>query len=180
MHFIAFPLVAAAGAVGYGGAVYFALSHGFAKAAMFLSAGTLLHVAGHDRIDELDDIAPRLPISMLAFGLAGVSLIGLPPSGGFVAKWLLLEAALGSGQWWWAVVIMAGGLLAGAYVFRVASRAFVPRSTQPTVPGVRPLEWSALVLAGVACIMGLAASLPLSLLPDGNAQLGMMIDRGLQ
>ncbi|MGI9324969.1 MAG: complex I subunit 5 family protein [Pseudomonadales bacterium] len=178
--FIAFPLVAATGAIGYGGAVYFALSHGFAKAAMFLSAGTLLHVAGHDRIDELDEIAARLPMSMLAFGLAGLSLMGLPPSGGFIAKWLLLEAALRSGQWWWAVVILIGGLLAGVYVLRVASHAFVTGSTQPMVPGVRRLEWSALVLASIACVMGLAASFPLSLLSDGSIQLGLLIDGELQ
>lgn len=178
--FIAFPLVAAAGATGYGGAVYFALSHGFAKAAMFLSAGTLLHVAGHDRIDELDEIAPRLPISMLAFGLAGISLMGLPPSGGFIAKWMLLEAALGSGQWWWAVVILLGGLLAGVYVFRVTSRAFATKSTAPTVPALRRLEWSALVLAAIACLMGLAANLPLSLLSHVGTHSALLIGGGLQ
>ncbi|MGI9328433.1 MAG: complex I subunit 5 family protein [Pseudomonadales bacterium] len=178
--FVAFPLVAATGAIGYSGAVYFALSHGFAKAAMFLSAGTLLHVAGHDRIDELGEIAPRLPISMLAFGIAGFSLMGLPPSGGFIAKWLLLEAAFQSGQWWWAVVILIGGLLAGVYVFRVASPAFVPMAKRPPVTGVRRLEWSALFLASIACIMGLLANFPLSLLSAGPVQLGPLIDGKLQ
>ena len=40
--------------------------------------------------------------------------MGLPPSGGFVAKAMLLTAAVGEGQWWWALVILVGGLLAGA------------------------------------------------------------------
>ncbi|MGI9325907.1 MAG: complex I subunit 5 family protein [Pseudomonadales bacterium] len=178
--FIAFPLVAAAGATGYGAAVYFALSHGFAKAAMFLSAGTLLHAAGHDRIDELDEIASRMPISMLAFGLAGISLMGLPPSGGFIAKWMLLEAAMGSGQWWWAVVILLGGLLAGVYVFRVASLAFATKTVQPAVPTLRRLEWSALVLAAISCLMGLAANLPLSLLSQVSTHSELIVGGGMQ
>ena len=40
-------------------------------------------------------------------------LIGLPPSGGFIAKWMLLQAAIGSGEWGWATLILAGSLLAG-------------------------------------------------------------------
>ena len=59
----------------------------------------------------------------LAFALAGVSLVGLPPSGGFAAKWLLLSAAVATGQWWWAVVIVLGGLLTGAYLVLVLMRA---------------------------------------------------------
>ena len=58
-------------------------------------------------------------MTVFAFGLGGMSLMGLPPSGGFVAKAMLLTAAVGEGQWWWAVVILVGGLLAGGYVFRV-------------------------------------------------------------
>ena len=59
---------------------------------------------------------------MFAFGLAGLSLMGVPPSGGFVAKWLLLSAAVVEGQWWWAAVMLAGGLLAGGYVFIVLGK----------------------------------------------------------
>ena len=56
--------------------------------------------------------------------------MGVPPSGGFVAKWLLLIASAEEGQWWWAVVIIIGGLLAGAYVIRVLTRmiAYPPKA----------------------------------------------------
>ena len=62
-------------------------------------------------------------MSLIAFGLAGVSLVGLPPSGGFAAKWLLLSAAVSTGQWWWATVLVLGGLLTGGYVMLVLVRA---------------------------------------------------------
>ena len=49
--------------------------------------------------------------------------MGVPPSGGFVAKWLLLLATVMEGQWWWAVVMLVGGLLAGGYVLMVLGKA---------------------------------------------------------
>ncbi|WP_170404235.1 complex I subunit 5 family protein [Ruegeria arenilitoris] len=172
--FVAFPLVTATEGIGYGGAVYFALSHGFAKAAMFFSAGTMLHAAGHDRIDDLSEIAPHMPVSMLAFGLSGLSLMGLPPSGGFIAKWMLLEATLQSGLWWLTATILIGGLLAGVYVYRVVSCAFAPGTARSFAPTLRRLEWSALVLAVIACLLGLTPNAPLALVsegPDLSAQL---------
>ena len=85
--------------------------------------GLIYAALGHDRIAELGGIARALPMTIFAFALGGVSLIGLPPSGGFLAKWLLLEAAVATGQWWWAIVMLAGGLFTSGYVFIVLSRA---------------------------------------------------------
>jgi multicomponent Na+:H+ antiporter subunit D len=105
------------------GGVLQAVSHAFAKAAMFMAAGLIAEALGHDRIAGLAGVGRALPITVFAFGLGGLSLMGLPPSGGFVAKAMLLTAAVAEGQWWWAVVILAGGLLAGGYVFVVLARA---------------------------------------------------------
>jgi len=105
------------------GGVLQAISHAFAKAAMFMAAGLIAEALGHDRIAGLAGIGRALPITVFAFGLGGASLMGLPPSGGFVAKALLLTAAVAAGQWWWALVILTGGLLAGGYVFLVLARA---------------------------------------------------------
>ena len=86
---------------------------------MFMAAGLIYAALGHDRITELGGIARALPMTVFAFALGGVSLIGLPPSGGFLAKWLLLEAAVATGQWWWAIVMLAGGLFTSGYMFIV-------------------------------------------------------------
>ena len=45
--------------------------------------------------------------------------MGLPPSGGFSAKWLMLQASVASGQWIWSLPILAGGLLAAGYMYRI-------------------------------------------------------------
>ena len=84
------------------GGVLQTVSHAFAKAGMFMAAGLIAKSLGHDRIADLAGVGRALPMSLIAFGLAGVSLVGLPPSGGFAAKWLLLSAAVSTGQWWWA------------------------------------------------------------------------------
>jgi len=166
--FLAFPLAAAATVTAWNAAAYLALSHAVAKAAMFLAAGNLLRFGGHDRIAGLDRVVQRLPLSAFAFVLAGVSLMGLPPSGGFVGKWLLLEAALAQGRWDLVAVMLVGGLLAAAYVFKVLGKAFT-QADVPHEPRVvpAPMEWAALLLACGAILLGFLAVPLLSLLNIG-------------
>ncbi len=166
--FLAFPLSfdASAGQLVAGaaltGGLLQAVSHALAKAAMFMSVGLVAISLGHDRIAELGGLARARPVSLLAFALAGVSLVGLPPSGGFAAKWLLLSAAVASGQWWWAVVIVVGGLLTGAYLVLVLMRAMAEPAAHaaPPQPVAVWRETVPLALALLAVLMGLAGALP--------------------
>ncbi|MBS3805852.1 MAG: NADH-ubiquinone oxidoreductase, partial [Oleiphilaceae bacterium] len=103
------------------------ISHALAKAAMFLAAGNLILAIRSPRVDALAGVSHFLPFSLFSFGLAGVSLMGLPPTGGFAAKWMLLQASLNSGQWWWVLVLLAGGLLAAIYVFRIYRASFMEK-----------------------------------------------------
>ena len=57
---------------------------------------------------------------------AGVALIGVPPSGAYSPKELLLQAAVETEQWWWAVVIQAGGIFTSAYLVLVLVHALAP------------------------------------------------------
>lgn len=153
------------------GTVFQALSHALAKASMFLAAGNFLSAFGHDRLEGLAGIKGRLQASVFSFGLAGASLMGLPPSGGFVAKWQLLNASIESGQWWWAVIIISGGLLAAVYIFS-AIRVFLTRTETP--PEYKPvplaMEAAALSLALLSVALGLASALPMSLMPGWGAR----------
>ncbi len=172
--FLLFPLAGGAGPMpwtpgAWSGGIFHAVSHAAAKAAMFLAAGTIIHALGHDRIAGISGAAQRLPVTVFAIALAGLTLIGLPPSGGFVAKWLLLNAALDAGQWWWALVMLAGGLLAAGYVFGALSPAFAP---PPADLAIRPvplrMELAPLVLALLSMLLGIAAYQPLALLAIGR------------
>ena len=70
--------------------------------------------------------------------------MGLPPTGGFIAKWLLISSAVSSGQWGWVVVMILGGLLSAGYVFKVLRQAFLPAAAEMKFKPINPpLEWPA-------------------------------------
>ncbi|MEE4376749.1 MAG: proton-conducting transporter membrane subunit [Candidatus Competibacteraceae bacterium] len=165
---LVFPL---ANATGWGGAILQLLSHGFAKAALFLAAGNVLHALGHDRIAQLHGVGMQLPITVFTFALAGIGIMSMPPSGGFLAKWLLLRAALESGQWWWAIVLLCGGLLAATYVFRVLGYALLAPAEQQLPKVVKPaltLELIPLLLALISVAIGFVGMPYLTLLDIGS------------
>ena len=158
------------------GGIYQALAHGFAKASMFLVAGIYILAIGNDRLQSMSDLVGRLPMTTFALALSGVSLIGLPPSGGFVAKWMLLKAALSSGQWWWAPVVVAGSFLTAGYVFMILRQAFAPSEGPRELHRVpRALEITALLLGIGSIVIGLRAEEVLLLL-DVGAPFGEVIE----
>ena len=152
-------------------ASYHLLVHGLAKAAMFLAAANILKSLGTDRLNALTDLDRKLPVDLFAFALAAVSIMGLPPSGGFLAKWLLLEAAWRQDAWGWLGLVVVGSLLSAAYLFRViALTCFHPeRQHGPTrwkkPPGSASL--AALVLALLAIAAGFGSAPILGLIDDG-------------
>jgi formate hydrogenlyase subunit 3/multisubunit Na+/H+ antiporter MnhD subunit len=175
--FLMFPLVlgavsAAGAASALAGGLLQAISHATAKAAMFMAAGLVYAALGHDRVADLRGVARALPLTIAAFALSGIALIGLPPAGGFLAKWLLLSAALESAQWWWVVVIALGGLLTAAYVFLVLSKALTTTDEPVAItPVPRASEVIVLALAIVSALLGVAALAPLDLVLIGRDEL---------
>lgn len=174
--FLVFALVTGSDArapwvsIAWTGAVLQLVSHAFAKAAMFLAAGRIADAMGHDRIDALAGAARVRPVSLAAFALAGLSLMGLPPAGGFVAKVMLLTAAVDAGAWWIAATILAGGLLAAGYVFRVVGQAF--RTPATPTPTRRPEPYrhdlTVLALAVAAVLLGFLPLQPFAYLAIGR------------
>jgi formate hydrogenlyase subunit 3/multisubunit Na+/H+ antiporter MnhD subunit len=161
------------------GGILQAISHATAKAAMFMAAGLIYAALGHDRIAGLAGISRVLPMSVFTFALGGISLVGLPPSGGFWAKWLLLEAAVATGQWWWAVTLLVGGLLTSSYLFLVLRHAMAPAQESlklnATVP--RYQEAAALSLALCSILLGLLALSPIDVIQIGRPQTALGVPR---
>jgi multicomponent Na+:H+ antiporter subunit D len=184
--FLIFPLVTPGLAAGPGtdlreaalagwtGGLALLLAHGVAKAAMFLAAGNLALAYGSDRLTGLTGAAARMPLTVATFAMAGVSLAGLPPTFGFIGKWQLLQASLGTGQWWWVVVLLGGGLLTFAYTARVLRATFnPPRPADLPVPRPLPrrMEIVALGLAVLAVALGLG-SLPILTFAEAGVLIG--------
>jgi formate hydrogenlyase subunit 3/multisubunit Na+/H+ antiporter MnhD subunit len=171
--FLVLPLIAVAPdrALVCTGVMTFALAHGLAKAAAFMAAGSMIATVGHDRIDELAGVGTRLPLTVFAFGIAGVSLSGLPPTGGFAAKWLLVSSAIAAGEWFIVGVLVVGGLLAAAYVARVLRAALrAEDSEMSAVSSLRnALDWPPMVLAVAVLLLGFAVDPMARLISNGLA-----------
>lgn len=143
------------------------IAHAFAKSAMFLGVGLIMDGTGHDRVDDIRGAAQKMPMTLFAIAVGGLSLIGLPPSGGFVAKWLLIGSGLASGQWWWALVIAAGSLFTAAYLFRTFAVAFSTRDVGAFARVPRSQEAVVLTLAAASLLLGVFPAAPLSLMSIG-------------
>jgi multicomponent Na+:H+ antiporter subunit D len=171
--FLVFPLLHAAPAAAWSGAMYHLLAHALAKAALFLAAGSMIRALGDDSLHSLAGVGQKLPLTFAAFGIAGLNLVGLPPSGGFIGKWLLLTAAVHAGQWWWAVVLLLGSLLAAGYVLLVLRTAFLQPAARPLRQQPPwPMTTAALALAALSLALGLWAELPLTLLGAAAPAMG--------
>lgn len=174
--FLVFPLAGggsedqpwAAGA--WNGAVFLALSHGLAKSAMFLAVGQWLEVRGSDRLDEMQGLATAMPMTGFAFALSAITIVGLPPSGGFTAKYLVMTSAFAAGQWVWALILACGGLLAAAYLYRPLSVVFGRADTSAFRLPSRAQQAVPLALAGAAIVLGIASAGPFETLAIGRRQ----------
>lgn len=137
----------------------FVVAHGLAKTSMFLAAGEMQATLGSKRVDSLRGATQTMPVAMFAFAVAGGSLIGLPPSGGFLAKWVLLQPLfLQPAHWPWAFGVLLGTLMSAAYVFRVVALAF--DRAKPTHPEFDPdmiSQWLALLPALLVWCMALVS-----------------------
>lgn len=167
---LALPLVAAGSADGWVGGTVQAVAHALPKAALLMAVALLATTGGASTVAALAGTATRRPVAVLALGAAAVSLIGLPPSGGFVAKWYLLVGSLDTGQWWWAATVVLGGLLTAAYLGRLVQACLrAPTGLASAVPATRgAADAVALVLALLGLAVGLLPAPLVELLGGGG------------
>ena len=153
----------------WAGTVYMAIAHGLAKSAAFLAAGWLQKAEGSDELDALRGAARRHPAAVMVLAVASVNLIGLPPSTGFIGKWMMLKASFYTQQWGMAFLILGGGLLAAAYLFRAFEFFFTPGRKPVSEPSARPdiALWPAMLLALATLIPVLFLTAPEALLQIG-------------
>jgi multicomponent Na+:H+ antiporter subunit D len=106
-----------------GGLMHIA-NHGFAKITLFFAAGAIYVASGRKKISELGGIGYRMPFTMAAFGLASLSMIGVPPVSGFVSKWYLALGAMDIHDNIILGVIIVSSLLNAGYFVPIFFTAF--------------------------------------------------------
>jgi multicomponent Na+:H+ antiporter subunit D len=106
------------------GAALHIAAHAFGKITLFFAAGSISTAAHKTEVSQLDGIGRRMPWTMGAFAVGALSMIGVPPTFGFVSKWYILLGALDSQQMVFVAVIVASTLLNAAYFLPIVYAAF--------------------------------------------------------
>lgn len=137
-------------------------NHALMKAALFMVAGLLLYRANTTYLKDLRGFGRDMPWSLVAMAIAGLSLIGMPGTVGFISKWYLISGALEAGRWYVVLVILAGSILAILYVWKMIESLYFSRPDKIHVhhvdPGSKAIGHSptsmsiALWIAAFACI----------------------------
>ena len=114
------------------GALLHVVVHAVVKCGLFLTAGVFVYRFGYTRAEELGGIGKKMPKTMWCYLLLSLTLVGIPPTGGFVSKWYLAEGALQSGtgvfSWLGPVVLLVSALLTAGYLLPIAMKGFFPGS----------------------------------------------------
>ncbi len=150
---------------GLTGGIVHLFNHGVMKGALFLAMGCIVLRVGSSNLDDFKGLGRRMPVTMAAFVLAGVSLIGVPMTVGFVSKWYLVLAALEQGYWPVAVLILLASLLAVAYIWRIVEVAYFqePPENAPETKEAPPLMQVAMwTLIAATYYFGISTSMTTS------------------
>jgi multicomponent Na+:H+ antiporter subunit D len=106
------------------GAALHISAHALGKITLFFAAGAIYTAAHKTEVSQLAGIGRRMPWTMGAFAVGALSMIGLPPFAGFLGKWYILQAAMGTGQTVAVAVIVISTLLNAGYFLPIVYSAF--------------------------------------------------------
>ncbi len=116
--------IAIANKTGLTGGIVHLFNHALIKGALFMAIGAVFYRIGSVKLDDLAGLGKRMPITMGAFVLAGLSIIGVPGTVGFVSKWYLALGAFEEGWWWLVFLLVASSLISVVYIGRIVEVAW--------------------------------------------------------
>ena len=150
-------------------------NHALAKGALFLAVACLATRFASLRIEDMGGAARAMPWTMAAFVAAGLSLIGIPGTAGFISKWYLISAAFAEGMLGKALVIsiLISSLMAVIYIWRVVEATYFGDQAKGEKSAEAPL-WMLMVTWGAVLLnfyFGLEPSLPLALSAEAASSL---------
>ncbi|MEJ2469575.1 MAG: monovalent cation/H+ antiporter subunit D family protein [Desulfuromonadales bacterium] len=138
-----------------GGVMHLAM-HAFGKITLFFCAGAIYVASKKKYISQMDGLGRRMPITYLAFFLGSLSIIGMPPLGGFISKWNLLIGAVEGHQLVLIAVLVISSLLNAAYFFPIVYRGFFVPAAEGEGAGIREAPLFCIVPLSVTALASLA------------------------
>ncbi len=157
-------------ALGLSAGMFHLANHALLKGALFMAIGAAALSANVWKVSHFKGAGKKAPLTFAGFTVAGLSLMGVPLTAGFLSKWRLLEAVMANGWWWAALVIGASSFLAFFYVGRILEVVFF-KEADPDGPEIKEAPFIALfaiwVLAGLNIFFGINPSVPIGLAEAG-------------
>ncbi len=130
------------------------LMHGFGKITLFFGAGAILVATHKTEVSQLRGIGRRMPVTMTAFFIGCIAIIGLPPTGGMWSKWNLLLGAVNAADWLLLAALILGSLLSAVYLLPIAIRAFYSSSENNSeIKEAPPTILIAMIISAAGCIV---------------------------
>jgi multicomponent Na+:H+ antiporter subunit D len=149
------------------GGLFHILNHAFMKAALFMVSAGIMYKLGMRNIYQFRGLSRKMPLTMAAFVVATLSMIGVPPTPGFFSKLYLILGAVEARQWIFIAIILTSSLLNAVYFFKVIELAFFKPVTSghsteadpEEKAGMDEMPWSmlipTLVIAGGILLLGI-------------------------
>jgi multicomponent Na+:H+ antiporter subunit D len=98
--------------------------HAFMKSTLFFCSGIIMHETGKRDVRELGGVGSKIPLTMLAFSVAALGMMGVPATAGFIVKWMLGVGCIGAHRPWFIAVLLASSLLNAVYFLPIIYLAF--------------------------------------------------------
>jgi multicomponent Na+:H+ antiporter subunit D len=153
------------------GGIVHLVHQGIMKITLFFCAGNLAEEQGIHHVHQMNGIARRMPLTMTAFTIASLGMIGVPPLAGFFSKWYLGSGGLEAGHSWVIAVLVLSSLLNAGYFLPILYRAWLlppddSGSERQPGRGYFEIHWMLLlppvITASLVVVVGLLANAPFS------------------
>jgi NADH-quinone oxidoreductase subunit N len=161
--------------LGLAGNLYFFLIGGLTTALAFMVIG-IINNYGIRTLSDFAGIGKKMPLVSIALVVAGLSFAGVPPLGGFIAKYLVFTAAIQAQLGWLAVIGVLTSILQTAYIFRLINAMYAkkPKDETPIKENKRILI-PVFILVAAIFLLGLFPNIVLQLLQPATQQLSTLI-----
>lgn len=143
------------------GGLLYILTHGLAKAGLFLCAGIVEHNLHTKDIGEMGGLAKTMPVTAVSFAFCALSVMGIPPFAGFFSKYMVIAGAVESGNLLIAGTFMVSAFLTVLYLIRVFAKVFLGEPKHSHVKeGTQGMLWAVAILAGLSLLGGFLIGYP--------------------
>jgi len=157
------------------GATVHIFNHALIKATLFLGAGAIIYRTGYRNLTDLRGVGRSMPFTTAAISVGAISIVGMPPTAGFLCKWYIALGAVQAGHPVFGVALVFGALFIFVYYIRMVNSFYFQQPVHPEILEVKEAPLSMLVpiliLAALCLVMGLLGRIPLSFIEPAVTRL---------